>query len=393
MKSEMNSFQEIANLCIECITPVNIADGTKLNPKEYLFDYKQGRVYFLNQLAWHKFIYAKKLLPSYEKYLTDYREKRSLFEWLQGCGYDIGDIQGTIKSSTKAEVNVLRDKSKNTLNEIICQAKLSTGEVYIPGSSIKGVIRTAILYDLLQKNPKVKSKYWDDVYRAIMDFRINKKALNDTARNLEVELLHKLSLADEKGKPVDRRNAVCSVMRGITCSDAYAKEPVTTAVLQKIDKTFDKHGQPKENKISVFRESVLPANKFYCEIKIEKAVAELIGIKSVDDVLEKVESFFGFVRKILEAAFSKDYAELFGDMNTANIYLGGNTGFLTKTLLAVLAPDNKQATALIRALMNDSFRKHKHMDLDKHISPRTLKTTSYNGRKHLMGLAKVYKDE
>ena len=81
------------------------------------------------------------------------------------------------------------------------------------------------------------------------------------------------------------------------------------------------------------------------------------------------------------------------DMDLANAYLGGNTGFLTKTLFAVLAPDRKQATELIRVLMNDSFKKHKHMDLDKHISPRTLKTTYYSGKHYLTGLVKVYKDE
>ena len=76
---ELDNFQEIKTLCIECVSPINIADGTKLNPKEYLFDRKEGKVYFLNQLAWHKFIYSKKLLASYEKYLTDYKERRSLF--------------------------------------------------------------------------------------------------------------------------------------------------------------------------------------------------------------------------------------------------------------------------------------------------------------------------
>lgn len=390
---ESNNFQEMSKVCIECITPVNIADGTKLTAKDYLYDAKQGKAYFLNQLAWHKFIYAKKLLPAYEKYLTDFREKRSLYEWLQSCGYGIENVVAAIKSSTSAEVNVVCAEEKKTLNEIICHSKLSDGTVYIPGSSIKGVIRTAILFDLLQKNPDVKSKYWKNIEYAINGLRVNKRDLNNVATALEGELLHKLVLVDKGGKSVNSRNAVCSVMRGISCSDAYAETKVATAILQKIDETFDRHAQPKENKISVFRESILPHSKFYFELKIEKSITKQIGIESVDDVLEKLDSFFNFVRNLLENTFEEKYSTLFGDMDLANAYLGGNTGFLTKTLFAVLAPDRKQATDLIRVLMNDSFKKHKHMDLDKHISPRTLKTTYYSGKHYLTGLVKVYKDE
>lgn len=389
---ESNNFQEVSKVCIECITPVNIADDTKLTAKDYLYDAKQGKAYFLNQLAWHKFIYANKLLSAYEKYLTDFREKRSLYEWLQSCGYDINDVMTAIKSSTSAEVNVVRFEEKKTLNEIICQSKLSDGTVYVPGSSIKGVIRTAILFDLLQKNPNIKNKYWKNIEDSFDGIRVKKRDLNNVATYLESELLHKLVLVD-KEKSVKSSNAVCSVMRGISCSDAYSKEPVTTAILQKVDATFDKYGNSKENKISVFRECITPQNRFYFELKVEKAITRQIGIESVDDVLEKLERYFRFVRVLLGNAFGKEYSKLFMDMKLANAYLGGNTGFLTKTLFAVLAPDEKQATELIRVLMNDSFRKHNHMKLDKFISPRTLKTTYYNGKQYPMGLVKVYKDE
>lgn len=393
MKNNLNDFQEIGKLCIECVTPVNIADGTKLNPKEYLYDSKQGKVYFLNQLAWHRFIYSKKLLPAYEKYLTDYKEKRNLYDWLQVFGYGIEDVKGAIKSCATAEVNVLCSEDKKTLNEIVCQSKLSDGVVYIPGSSIKGVIRTAILFDLLQKNTAVKNKYWKNVEYAFNGMSVKPKDLNNIANALETELLHKLVLTDDKCRATNSRNAVCSVMRGISCSDAYARKHVDTVVLQKMDETFNKYRQPKENPISLFRESIVPASKFYFEIKLEKSITELVGISTINDVLAKLQNFFRFVGSVLQKGFGKDYSKLLADMELANAYLGGNTGFLTKTLFAALAPDEMQTIKLIKILMNNSFRKHKHMELDKHISPRTLKATVYNGRKCMTGLIKVYKDE
>ena len=395
---ELDNFQEIKTICIECVSPVNIADGVKLNPKEYLFDRKSGKVYFLNQLAWHKFIYSKKLLSSYEKYMTDFRERRSLFEWLSDSGYGIDDVKPAIKSSTTVVLNQLYFQEKKTLNEILTQERLSTGEIYLPGSSIKGVIRTAILFALLQKNPKLKEKYWRDVYRVSNDRYLKpnqvKTELGKIAANLETELLHKLNLLDEQGKGPKSNNAVCSVMRGISCSDANADVDVTTAVLQKVDGTYDKKtGKPKESRLPIFRECVLPSNKFYCSLKIEKAIASVIGINSIDDLLDMLDDFFAFTRNIFGNAFERDFPNAFHNIDEANAYIGSNTGFLTKTLIAALAPSERDAVVSIKSWLNIAFRDHNHIIMDKHISPRTLKTTYYNGKQYLMGLVKVYKDE
>lgn len=395
---ELDNFQEVKTLCIECISPVNIADGTKLNTKEYLYDRKQGMVYFLNQLAWHKFIYAKKLLPAYEKYLTDFKEKRSLFEWLTACGYDIEDVKPAIKSSTTVVLKQLYFEDKKTLNEIITQERLATGEIYIPGSSIKGVIRTAILFELLQRSPKTKEKFWNEVHRIANDRYLKpnqvRAELGKIATNLETELLHKLNLLDEQGRGPKGNNAVCSVMRGISCSDAYAKEKVATAILQKVDGTYDKKtGKPKENRLPIFRECVVPRSKFYCTLKIEKSITGVVGINSIDDILDVLDKFFAFTKNVFEKAFKDDFPNAFSDVNEANAYLGSNTGFLTKTLIAALAPNNKEAVGVIRSWLNVAFRDHKHIIMDKHISPRTLKTTYYNGKQYLMGLVMVQKDE
>ncbi|MBQ9763068.1 MAG: type III-A CRISPR-associated RAMP protein Csm5 [Phascolarctobacterium sp.] len=395
---ELDNFQEIKTICIECVSPVNIADGVKLNPKEYLFDRKNGMVYFLNQLSWHKFIYSKKLLSSYEKYMTDFREKRSLFEWLSDSGYGIEDVKFAIKSSTTVVLNQLYFQEKKTLNEIITQERLSTGEIYLPGSSIKGVIRTAILYALLQKNPRVKEKYWRDVYKVTNDRYLKpnqvKAELGKIAKNLEAELLHKLNLLDEQGRGLKGNNAVCSVMRGISCSDANAANDIATAVLQKVDCTYDKKtGKPKESRLPIFRECVLPNNKFYCSLKIEKSITSVIGINSIDDLLEMLEGFFAFTKNIFGNAFARDFSNAFHNISEANAYIGSNTGFLTKTVIAALAPSEREAVAAIKSWLNVAFRDHNHIIMDKHISPRTLKTTYYNGKQYIMGLVKVYKNE
>lgn len=198
-------FQETYKMAVEILTPVNIACNEVLKANEYLYDAKTSTVYFLNQMMWHKFIYTHNLFDEYERYIKSSSEK-SLYEWLQSFGYKINDIKLAIKSKTFAHVNVL--KNKNTLNEIMLQSKLIDGTPFIPGSSIKGVIRTAILYDLLNKNREIKKRYWNEIKSLrssmksaqIKKYLINdiNKDINKKATNLEVALLHKLNLVNKK---------------------------------------------------------------------------------------------------------------------------------------------------------------------------------------------------
>ena len=70
----MNSKQfETAKMCLKVVTPINIADGVTLRAKDYLYDARQRRVYFLNLHAWHWFVYKHKLLDKYEKYISNFK--------------------------------------------------------------------------------------------------------------------------------------------------------------------------------------------------------------------------------------------------------------------------------------------------------------------------------
>jgi len=94
---------------------------------------------------------------------------------------------------------------------------------------------------------------------------------------------------------------------------------------------------------------------------------------------------------LLEYGFKKDYAEVFRGYEHSNFYIGANTGFLTKTIIAALAPSTKEGIEAIRNWLNFAFPKAKHMSKDRFIAPRTLKTTIYNGETVLMGMAEVSK--
>lgn len=413
----MNSKQfETAKMCLKVVTPINIADGIVLGAKDYLYDSSRQKVYFLNLHQWHMFIYKHMLLEKYESYLANFRDKQSLLEWLRMQGYDIDDVRTVITSEAQATVNLMDNEKKKTLNDINRHIQQPDGSLYVPGSSIKGVFRTAILYSLLQKRQDIKSKYWCyikqqvDIIKTlleeerkprelqIMPYSVIKKKKDQAAKeidkltaSLESELLHTLRLKDDKERNISNKNAVCSAMRGLQVSDTYVSRNMQTAILQKVDGGFDKFGKASPKKLPIFRECMLPKAELFFDVKIEKAVMSTIGINTVDDLLKATHSFFAAVTDLLQQAFEKEYQEAFQGVAAGNMFLGGNTGFLSKTLLAMLAPDKDTAKNTIKVLLDKSFKNHKHLLRDKVIAPRTLKCTNYNGKLMLMGVAEVRK--
>lgn len=413
----MNSKQfETAKMCLKVVTPINISDGIVLGAKDYLYDSRRQKVFFLNLHQWHMFIYKHMLLEKYESYLANFRDQQSLLEWLQMQGYDIDDVRTVITSEAQATVNLMDNEKKKTLNDINRHIQQPEGSLYVPGSSIKGVFRTAILYSLLQKRQDIKSKYWCyikqqvDIIKTlleeerkprelqIMPYSVIKKKKDQAAKeidkltaSLESELLHTLRLKDDKERNISNKNAVCSAMRGLQVSDTYASRNMQTAILQKVDGGFDKFGKASPKKLPIFRECMLPKAELFFDVKIEKAVMSTIGINTVDDLLKATHSFFAAVTDLLQQAFEKEYQEAFQGVAAGNMFLGGNTGFLSKTLLAMLAPDKDTAKNTIKVLLDKSFKTHKHLLRDKVIAPRTLKCTNYNGKLMLMGVAEVRK--
>lgn len=388
----MNSKQfETAKMCLHVVTPINIADGVTLRAKDYLYDTRQRRVYFLNLHAWHWFVYKHKLLDKYEKYISNFKDRKSLLEWLQEQGYGLENLQDVISSEAQADASLV-DAEKKTLHDINRHIRHGDGTPFIPGSSIKGVFRTAVLYKLLQKRQDIKSKYWRQIQGKISNNYLNpKRDFDGLAKDLESELLHTLRLKDDKERNISNKNAVCSAMRGLQVSDTYASRKMQTAILQKVDGGLDKFVKASPKKLPIFRECMLPEAELFFDVKIEKAVMSTIGISSVDDLLKATHSFFAAVTDLLQQAFGKEYQEVFQGVAAGNMFLGGNTGFLSKTLLAMLAPDKDTAQNTIKVLLDKSFKNHKHLLRDKVIAPRTLKCTNYNGKLMLMGVAEVRK--
>lgn len=376
-------------LNLEIITPCHVGSGISLNTKEYLYDYNHQIVYFLNHLAWHKFIYTHNLFAKYENYLLKTPKSKNLYDWLISCNYSIEDLKqaNAISSSTLAPNNILVNKQKRTLHDINCHIKQIDGSIYVPGSSIKGVIRNALMYHFIttQLNSSEYRKHITNSINDILYAQNNdryklKQAQNRISSDLEKAFNNKLRKSDE------------TKLTGISCSDTLNKGIISTAILPKKDIVINNFGQIKEAKLPlpIYRECILPQNNFEFMLTIDEAILAKLNIYSLKDLLAVIQKYFAFINNLFSNAFDKDVkcANLLAQTQKANIYLGGNTGFLTKTLIAALAKNNAEATKVIAKILANQFKKAAHHK-DRYIAPRTLKTTVYKDKSYLMGLAKV----
>jgi CRISPR-associated protein Csm5 len=378
---------------LRVVTPVSIGDGTELNPREYLYNPKDNSVIFLHELEWHKFLNRKRALPQYERYLqTPAKYGKSLYEWASETlgAHSLVEAQlgPAIRSQTKAVVKDYRNNQKKTLNSLRPCLRLVDGRVYIPGSSIKGVMRTAILYHLLRKNDRLRQEFRRNLERSVFDNKDDGrgmvKELKRLLSDMETQLLHRLDFSSIPNTRIRTSDAKVSSMRGLLCSDAISEGPVVTQVLQKVDLTL-KSDKPTSY-LPIFRESILRDNVFHFTVTLDKPMLDTIGITSGQQLVDILTEYTEALNRMLLGKFKRLHASAFASISDANAYMGSNTGFLHKTLIAALYDTPDEVTQIVKTILsaNKAFRKHKHYQ-DRDFSPRTIKATMVNGVLALTG--------
>lgn len=390
----MKMFLEQGQYELNCISPVHIGSGIQLQPFEYLYDRKQNCVYIMDKEGWIELLSKYSLMDEYRDFMAlklsrinkqSDAERINVLEWLRRNRITDEDIRTTAQRRIKTAA----EKDKFTLNTIslaICEAD---GSLYIPGSSIKGALRTGILYVLLRRNPKMAERFMQSAQQAVSEYNKGErnKKLKWTADSLEQELLRKLSYEKEKGT----RSVINDVMRGLKVSDANA-DKAESIIVQKLDaSTYIKKGNDMEKPLPLYRECAASGSKFKFTISMDREMMGLIGFKKIDDIIKAAKDYKQQGLEMQKKVFGREYAAEIEEAMKGDIFIGGGTGFLQKTLWFSLFPDERQGIEALKKYLDGSFRKHRHPELDKRISPRTLKLANVDGNRQMMGLCQILK--
>ena len=385
----MSNRIDHAQLSLTIVSPTNIGGPETLTTKDYMYNYDAGEVYLLNNYEWFRFLARHNKLAEFEIYMQNEMVRpngRTMYDWAKntiGASQLTKDVLGPAIGSIMKS-SIYNEGRKNSLNDITPQIRGANGDVYIPGSSIKGVIDSAIISHMLRNNKAFRSTVQREL-RKVLDVYKRKNARNlfkDIFKMVNLAILkHIHVLTNNEGKPF--KAILASAFRGISVSDAMPMSAIQTEVLKKEDSCVDEDGT---HEISVHRECILPNQKFTFTLTLDTAITKEIGITSIDQVLDILQEDFDATHKLLASKFKKVSPSIFKALEPANAYIGSNTGFVQKTIImAAFTDDEKTGIDIIKAILDVNFQKAKHDSKDYFMAPRAIKLVKWNGNYYEMG--------
>lgn len=378
----MSEYLKTYNLSLETISPLFIGDGNNLTNKEYIYlpDRKQVLVLDLGEMYKDILRKGKELTQFFTNFLSDSSD--GLKKWL-------GDNANRLEYNPKWERYFLEggDPKLGGPNpaDIDTFIKDGYGDPYIPGTSIKGMLRSLLLtYELTRNSDLVNPdlvKEINDIKKSVAaaasmdaDKNPDKNYLKKEADLLETAVLHTLRRQDEHGKDLPREDAVNDVLSGLIVSDSKPIDWSNMIVCRTFDRPLPEPVPSKKDKkrIELLREAVRPGTVINFSLTIDTTVCPYTW----EDIQKAVK------------VFNKQYYDYYlkhfkvGCPADNIVWLGGRAGFFTKTVLYSLMGREeglKAARAVFRhTLGKKNYEMHKH-DEDKTVSPHMLKCAEYKG--------------
>jgi CRISPR-associated RAMP protein, csm5 family len=370
-------------LKIKILTPVYIGSGYTVGKREYIHDKSKNLVSFLDLDKLFKGILENGLYSEYEKYFTADNKSREfkveLKQFLEKVGIGEDKYSDWI---TYSEYMGSDNLSLQNTHEIQTFIKDGYGNPYIPGSSLKGAIRT-ILESCYIRN---KYKEFNFNRNEVIEEKMGKKAryMSFPYNHLKEKVFHR-QITDEKVRLEKMQN---DIMRGIIVGDSHPIDKNLLCICQKID--LSTKGNKKS--LNVLRECLKPGTEVTVPFTIDSAIMSNIYGKKFDleDIKADINRFYKnykneYVCKFSGAPMVKDEKNAF--------YLGGGCGYVSKTVTHSLFNEDN-ATKVVSDILNKIFTKGNNQSANKDdetlgVSPHTLKCTYYLENLYQMGLCRI----
>ncbi|HHZ03316.1 MAG TPA: type III-A CRISPR-associated RAMP protein Csm5 [Tissierellia bacterium] len=363
----MMGYLKTYKIIVETLAPVFIGSGEKINRKEYVFHSNDKKVLIPDLFKLYKGLEKLNLLKEYENYLL--YDSKDLFAWFKDRNVDKKEYQQWMKYSLDSGDAVFEEKGKK---EILLFVKDSYGHPYVPGSSLKGALRTALLTEIIMENNNLFDEVKKDIVKA-KKAKYKRRYLYREAATIEQEAFN--AVRNDKGY-----NAANDCLAGIRISDSKPLNLSDLVLCQKIDVTVE----GKQKSLPVLRECIKPHRKIEFNLTIDTHLCNY----SVDAIIGSINSFFNYHKDVFNKAFGKDreYPE-------NSFYLGGGSGYVSKTVTYPLFGEEGVVMAsriIDNTLSFKTKQEHKHYkDVSLGVSPHMLKCTKYEETLYEMGLCKI----
>lgn len=358
---------------LRTLAPLYIGSGEHLNKKEYILDGVKGLIHFPDLPRMVEFLQQRSLLGAYENFLTN-PNRRDFGAFLEENNIRTPEYLHFVSYSIEAG-EAARDVN---FREVLTFIKDSQGFPYIPGSSLKGAIRTAIAAELVKKGD------WERQRLAIERADDNKPPrwyMDSETKELDRKIFYRLGITNRDGREI--ATAVNDLMQGIRLSDSA---PIDFECLTLAGK-YDRKPDGTVNSLPIFRECLIPGAEAHLTITLDTPVLAKVGLD-----MGRIEKALNSFADEHYANFEQHFQELDGDADTSakqgvDIILGGGSGYPSKTILYNVLGKRERSLPVVAKLMHKQFGRHQHgKDVTLYgVSPHTLKTTMYKGAYYQMG--------
>lgn len=354
--------------------PVFIGSGDQMNKKEYALDRSNRKIYMINNHKLFNFLYANNKIDSFNNFMLNYREN-DLMKWLNNMHLS-NHINEFIEYDISTE-DIMLDRNFRNIDLFV---KDAYNKPYIPGSSIKGAIRTALLSSYIREknirddNKSKLANQGNFIYREIGRAR-NRNHLDNLFKN---------EFSDEEKELFNNDNpqeVINDLMQYILVSDSQPLNYDRLMLCQKVEL----HSDGKTTSLPIYRECLRPGTIFSVDISIPELIPftkEKFPI-TIEDILGGLDKRYEYYEFDIEGnAFNLDIVESDG----ARFYLGGGVGFTSKTLIYDKY-GYKEGLNITSGILDKQFYKHKHKgDIRQGVSPRVKKVTYYKNKIIPMGI-------
>ncbi len=376
---EMNG-RIYATMCLKLEGPLFIGSGNKIKKKEYYYDSKENKVYFYNNLKLQQRVVALGLADQYVDYMLCEQQK-TLYDFCKSSNISRGQFNDALVYSVPAQNAMGGDRGRE--QDIEAFVRDAMGHPYVPSSSVKGALHTALMTYFMMQNPQNKPRMgYIDLEKA-WDMRKEANRLN---KESETKFFHTLNCKK------DKNNAVNSIMRGIMLADSAPLD--TQMILCRKKDIHVNAGQPitaggaggaDKYKHILIRECLPPGIEVKIPMVLDPKLAVGITLETIKDAIKVFDEQYV---KTFQDHFELPGKALRPELG-AHLFLGGGSGYNSKTVTYTLLGQEK-GLEFVSSWMKASFRAGKHEgDQALGISPHTIKYTNVGDQLLPFGLCKV----
>ena len=366
----MTDYLKTYRIKLTTLGPLYIGSGRSIGKKEYIFDRMANKVYIPDLQKMYSWLiqngYQKRFM---EFMLQEKVSKEGFTAWLYQNHIDAKVWKSWI-AYTLDSADALDDDHKTI--EIHTYIKDAYGMVYVPGSSLKGAIRTALMGAVLYQN---RTKFLTDTRNiSSAQFSSRNSYLTKEQRSLSEKVFHKANRSEK------RWDIVNDYMAGIRISDSKPLDTDCLILCRKKDEL--PNGNVKN--LNVLRECIRPQTEIYFDLTIDSTLYK----GNHETILRAIQQF------------GKCYTECFGSkfrsgdtLGKGMFYLGGGSGYVSKTVTYPLFGENgvKTVSKIMDAPLPKKIKEQHHhvKDVSLGVSPHMIKKTVYQGKKYSFGLCQL----